>query len=185
MKTRVEGGRGEGSLQIRLLQSKRSRLRPHPLRQGCSSLLCLIRPLRQVMEGLVDLGAPPTTCRASSVLRKNAKEFGPARMFDGSDDTCWNSDQVRLAPTIRACLPRASQFHSKGSPQVLYLLFQRPVSILLMKIMFQGGFSATVCLLSNHLSPTACFISLRPSALSSCEGVRCKHHRRVWRARRL
>lgn len=32
--------------------------------------------------------------RVSSVLNKNSKQFGKQNMFDGSDETCWNSHQV-------------------------------------------------------------------------------------------
>ena len=32
-------------------------------------------------------------CKASTVLNKSA-EFAVSNVFDGSDDTCWNSDQV-------------------------------------------------------------------------------------------
>ena len=34
-------------------------------------------------------------CRVSSVLNKNAKEYGKQYMTDNCDDTCWNSAQVR------------------------------------------------------------------------------------------
>ncbi|KAM3570007.1 hypothetical protein VYU27_007904, partial [Nannochloropsis oceanica] len=76
------------------------------------------------MEALVDLTAPSTTTkvRVSSVLNRNVKEFGVAHLFDGSPDTCWNSDQ--------------------GSPQWIWLQFQRPVHIHTIQIMFQGGFAA-------------------------------------------
>ena len=29
------------------------------------------------------------------MLNGNRKDYGPAHMFDGEEDTCWNSDQVR------------------------------------------------------------------------------------------
>jgi len=32
----------------------------------------------------------------SSVLDRNAKEYGKKYLLDGREDTCWNSDQVRL-----------------------------------------------------------------------------------------
>ena len=34
--------------------------------------------------------------RASSVLNRNVREFGVARLFDGSHDSCWNSEQVDI-----------------------------------------------------------------------------------------
>ncbi|NWW44381.1 NR2CA protein, partial [Pedionomus torquatus] len=33
--------------------------------------------------------------RVSSVLNRDVKQFGKKHMFDGSEETCWNSDQVR------------------------------------------------------------------------------------------
>jgi len=32
--------------------------------------------------------------RVSSVLNRNTKAFGKQHLFDGSDETCWNSDNV-------------------------------------------------------------------------------------------
>ena len=37
--------------------------------------------------------------RASSVLNRNVREFGVARLFDGGHDTCWNSEQVKKKRT--------------------------------------------------------------------------------------
>ena len=31
--------------------------------------------------------------KVSSVLNRNVKEFGKQFLFDGREDTCWNSDQ--------------------------------------------------------------------------------------------
>uniref|UniRef100_A0A8U7NF03 Nuclear receptor 2C2 associated protein n=1 Tax=Corvus moneduloides TaxID=1196302 RepID=A0A8U7NF03_CORMO len=34
----------------------------------------------------------------SSVLNRDVKQFGKQHLFDGSEETCWNSDQhLRLA----------------------------------------------------------------------------------------
>ena len=41
-------------------------------------------------------------------------------MFDGSQDTCWNSDQ--------------------GTPQYIIIELSRPLVVKQIKIMFQGGF---------------------------------------------
>jgi hypothetical protein len=38
-----------------------------------------------------------TTCRVSSVLNRDTKQFGKKHLFDGEDETCWNSDQVRTS----------------------------------------------------------------------------------------
>ena len=34
--------------------------------------------------------------RVSSVLNRNSKQYGKKFMFDGQEETCWNSDQVGL-----------------------------------------------------------------------------------------
>jgi hypothetical protein len=64
--------------------------------------------------------SPEVTCRASSVLRRNVRQFGTANMFDGKEDTCWNSDQ--------------------GTPQTLELRFPQPVRVADVVVTFQGGF---------------------------------------------
>ncbi|XP_069734454.1 nuclear receptor 2C2-associated protein isoform X1 [Phaenicophaeus curvirostris] len=35
-----------------------------------------------------------TATRVSSVLNRDVKQFGKKHMFDTSEETCWNSDQV-------------------------------------------------------------------------------------------
>ena len=35
------------------------------------------------------------SCRVSSVLNRDLRQFGKQFMFDGSEETCWNSDQVQ------------------------------------------------------------------------------------------
>ncbi|KAF0700128.1 Aste57867_9316 [Aphanomyces stellatus] len=61
-----------------------------------------------------------TTCRVSSVLNRDRKQYGAQHMFDGSEVTCWNSDQ--------------------GSPQQVWLTFHRAVNLRQLQVMFQGGF---------------------------------------------
>ncbi|RMB89773.1 hypothetical protein DUI87_33788 [Hirundo rustica rustica] len=34
-----------------------------------------------------------TATRVSSVLNRDVKHFGKQHLFDGSEETCWNSDQ--------------------------------------------------------------------------------------------
>ncbi|EGG17257.1 galactose-binding domain-containing protein [Cavenderia fasciculata] len=83
------------------------------------------------MSILIDKGS--FKCRVSSVLNKNSKEFGKDNMFDGSDESCWNSHQ--------------------GSPQSVMIQFvdpldsstERMVNISEIKIMFQGGFVGKDC----------------------------------------
>jgi len=66
------------------------------------------------------------SAKVSSVLNKNVKEFGKNFLFDGREDTCWNSDQ--------------------GSPQFIQLTFKKPqTSISQLQIQFQGGFVGTQC----------------------------------------
>lgn len=65
-------------------------------------------------------------CRVSSVLNRNAKEFGKKHLFDGQADTCYNSDQ--------------------GTPQWISINFgsaERSASEV--RIQFQGGFAGKNC----------------------------------------
>lgn len=64
--------------------------------------------------------------KVSSVLNRNVKEFGKKFLFDGREDTCWNSDQ--------------------GTPQWILIDFQdsaEPVGEI--QLMFQGGFVGKEC----------------------------------------
>lgn len=70
---------------------------------------------------IAGLPAGSLAYRVSSVLRRNAREFGAAHLFDGSDDTCWSSDQ--------------------GSPQFVELVLPRAVPVTALVLMFQGGFA--------------------------------------------
>ena len=36
------------------------------------------------------------TCRVSSTLNRDTKQFGKKYLFDGKSETCWNSDQVNI-----------------------------------------------------------------------------------------
>ncbi|XP_042239063.1 nuclear receptor 2C2-associated protein-like [Homarus americanus] len=59
-------------------------------------------------------------CRVSSVLGKNTRELGKQYLFDGSPETCWNSDQ--------------------GTPQWVALRWKEPVIVTSIIAQFQGGF---------------------------------------------
>ncbi|XP_063603191.1 nuclear receptor 2C2-associated protein-like [Penaeus indicus] len=59
-------------------------------------------------------------CRVSSVLGRNTRELGKQHLFDGSPETCWNSDQ--------------------GSPQWVALKWDNPVEVTSITAQFQGGF---------------------------------------------
>ncbi|NWW83561.1 NR2CA protein, partial [Climacteris rufus] len=67
--------------------------------------------------------------RVSSVLHRDAKQFGKQHLFDGNEDTCWNSDQ--------------------GTSQWVSLEFPRPVRVSQLHLQFQGGFSSRLCTLEG------------------------------------
>ncbi|NWV42247.1 NR2CA protein, partial [Grantiella picta] len=76
---------------------------------------------------------PGTTARVprrvSSVLNRDVKQFGKQHLFDGSEETCWNSDQ--------------------GTSQWVTLDFPRPVKVSQLHLQFQGGFSSRLCTLEG------------------------------------
>jgi hypothetical protein len=73
--------------------------------------------------------------RASSVLKGNARQFGPARMFDGCPDTCWNSDAAAAA--------------GGGGGQWVELELKRgPAAVAAVEVTFQGGFVGQECAVS-------------------------------------
>ena len=66
--------------------------------------------------------------RVSSVLNRNVKEFGKKFLFDGREDTCWNSEQ--------------------GSPQWIQVTFEESSGVQTvseLQLMFQGGFAGKTC----------------------------------------
>jgi hypothetical protein len=65
--------------------------------------------------------------RVSSVLNRNIKEYGKKHLFDGNEDTCWNSEQ--------------------GSPQWVRVVFDQEVTASKIEIVFQGGFVGKNCCL--------------------------------------
>ncbi|NXQ89235.1 NR2CA protein, partial [Nyctibius grandis] len=70
-----------------------------------------------------------TATRVSSVLNRDVKQFGKKHMFDGSEETCWNSDQ--------------------GTCQWVTLDFPRTVKVSQLHVQFQGGFSSRLCTLEG------------------------------------
>ncbi len=85
------------------------------------------------MAGLLVGSGREYECRVSSVLGRNVKEFGKKHLFDGREDTCWNSDQ--------------------GSPQwVQVTLNGTPASVSGIRLTFQGGFAGKNCELLVSLS---------------------------------
>jgi len=78
------------------------------------------------MSSLVNL--PSIKYKVSSVLNKNTKQFGKIFLFDGDEETCWNSDQ--------------------GDEQWVMFKFDEPVIInsddqISLHVQFQGGFSCS------------------------------------------
>uniref|UniRef100_A0A3Q4ABD4 Nuclear receptor 2C2-associated protein n=1 Tax=Mola mola TaxID=94237 RepID=A0A3Q4ABD4_MOLML len=69
--------------------------------------------------------------RVSSVLNRDVKQYGKKYMFDGNEETCWNSDQ--------------------GELQWVILEFPQSVKVSELKVQFQGGFSAKTCTLEGCL----------------------------------
>ncbi|GAB6029775.1 Nuclear receptor 2C2-associated protein [Chamberlinius hualienensis] len=73
------------------------------------------------MESLL----PICTFKVSSVLNRETKRCGKQFMFDGNDETCWNSDQ--------------------GTPQWIHVDFSKEVIPKELHIRFQGGFTGKDC----------------------------------------
>ncbi|RKO85584.1 galactose-binding domain-containing protein, partial [Blyttiomyces helicus] len=63
--------------------------------------------------------------RVSSVLNRDAKAYGKKFLTDGSEETCWNSDQ--------------------GSPQWISIELAKPATVTRIELMFQGGFAGKDC----------------------------------------
>ncbi|XP_039174872.1 nuclear receptor 2C2-associated protein isoform X1 [Crotalus tigris] len=70
-----------------------------------------------------------TISRVSSVLNREVKQFGKKYMFDGNEETCWNSDQ--------------------GAIQWLILEFPQTIQASQIQIQFQGGFASRKCILQG------------------------------------
>ncbi|KAM6464000.1 nuclear receptor 2C2-associated protein isoform 1-T2 [Liasis olivaceus] len=70
-----------------------------------------------------------TISRVSSVLNREVKQFGKKYMFDGNEETSWNSDQ--------------------GATQWLTVEFPQTVQASQIQIQFQGGFASRKCILQG------------------------------------
>ncbi|KAK3097992.1 hypothetical protein FSP39_015113 [Pinctada imbricata] len=66
----------------------------------------------------------------SSVLNRDVKQFGKKHLFDGEEDTCWNSDQ--------------------GLPQWVHVELTQLSNVEEIKIRFQGGFAGKECWVESH-----------------------------------
>ncbi|XP_054835726.1 nuclear receptor 2C2-associated protein isoform X1 [Eublepharis macularius] len=100
---------------------------------------------------------PEMVSRVSSVLNREAKQFGKKHMFDGNEETCWNSDQ--------------------GSIQWLTLEFPHTVKVSQVQIQFQGGFASQKCVLlgcsrGEELSQIAEVYPEDTNSLQRCSGGR-------------
>jgi len=73
---------------------------------------------------------PHALVRVSSVLNRDAKQYGKRCMFDGNSDTCWNSDQ--------------------GTPQWIHFDFSKQVNPKIIHIQFQGGFAGKDCTIEGQ-----------------------------------
>ena len=94
--------------------------------------------------------------RVSSVLNKDVRQFGKKFMFDGAEDSCWNSDQVSITSDCiinrrHASLPKITVCCSQGTPQHVTLGFPSPVRPSELKLTFQGGFAGKKCTLLGAL----------------------------------
>jgi len=67
--------------------------------------------------------------KVSSVLNSDRKVYGKKFLFDGKDETCWNSDQ--------------------GLPQWIHFKFAEPKTITMLRLQFQGGFAGKECELED------------------------------------
>ncbi|XP_067952154.1 nuclear receptor 2C2-associated protein-like [Watersipora subatra] len=76
-------------------------------------------------SSVLQASSKPYTCKVSSVLNRDSKTYGKKYMFDGAEDTCWNSDE--------------------GDHQWILISFEQETSISHVNIQFQGGFACSHC----------------------------------------
>ena len=65
-----------------------------------------------------------TRVKVSTTLFNNTKDYGKQLMFDGKEDSCWNS--------------------AEGNMQYVFIVFENLVKIKQIEIIFQGGFCPKV-----------------------------------------
>ena len=78
-----------------------------------------------IMTELLENNTEDFEVKVSSVLNRQVTEYGKFFMFDGREDTCWNSDQ--------------------GTPQWIRIAFDSIKEITQLQLMFQGGFVGKTC----------------------------------------
>lgn len=103
--------------------------------------------------------------RVSSVLNRDTKQYGKQYLFDGNEETCWNSGQVQWVlmllittavrrttlkmGTVELCFVLLTSYglfpHKQGLPQHITVHFHRPVKPTSIYLMFQGGFAGKIC----------------------------------------
>ncbi|KAG8126917.1 hypothetical protein E2320_021941, partial [Naja naja] len=80
------------------------------------------RPKKASNQPKIRCEARGCAVRVSSVLNREVKQFGKKYMFDGNEETSWNSDQ--------------------GATQWLTMEFPQTVQASQIQIQFQGGFAS-------------------------------------------
>lgn len=73
--------------------------------------------------------------RVSSVLNRDNNNYGKQHLIDGSDETCWNSEQ--------------------GLPQHILLDFAQEVEVSKISLTFQGGFVGKKCVVLGSVKESA------------------------------
>ncbi|XP_019615318.1 PREDICTED: nuclear receptor 2C2-associated protein-like isoform X1 [Branchiostoma belcheri] len=108
---------------------------------------------------------PAPKVRVSSVLNRDVKQFGKKFMFDGDEETCWNSDQ--------------------GSPQWILVEFSEEVCPQEIQLQFQGGFVGKDCRLevSSGGGELARFMDFYPEDVNSLQRFTVKEAPSVKRLR--
>jgi len=97
-----------------------------------------------------------TDYKVSSVLNNDRKQFGKKYLFDGNDETCWNSDQ--------------------GVPQWVQFGFSTPRTISKVKLQFQGGFVGKQCVLeavTGQSNDGDCKFEFFPADVNSLQEFVC------------
>ena len=89
------------------------------------------------MKGKERAGITFVIMKVSSTLNRDTKQFGKKFLFDGREETCWNSDQVGM--TFERFLDHLlMQTCLQGSPQWVSLEFEHPVTVSALCLQFQG-----------------------------------------------
>ena len=93
------------------------------------------------MAEILENNADDFEIKVSTVLNRQVSEYGKLFMFDGREDTCWNSDQ--------------------GTPQWVRISFDTAKHITKLQLMFQGGFVGKTCWLEVSTDESDSFKKLQ------------------------